>query len=103
LEGYEIHMGRTSTARPWLEIARNGEADLVADGAASADGCVWGCYLHGLFANGAFRRTWLASLGPGQGPAEEDSALLEGALERLADAVEETLDIKQLEMILGEG
>jgi adenosylcobyric acid synthase len=63
VEGYEIHMGRTRSANAWLEItARNGQPCQADDGCIRADGRVWGCYLHGLFANAALRRAWLASL-----------------------------------------
>ena len=59
LEGYEIHLGRTTgpdTARPSAVI--NG----IDDGAISADGKVSGTYLHGLFSADAFRaNSWKAS------------------------------------------
>jgi len=95
VEGYEIHMGRTTGARPWLETP---DGD---DGAVTADGRVWGCYLHGLFANDAFRRAWLASLGGGRAlPSGSARAALHGALERLADAVEGALDMPRLDKII---
>jgi adenosylcobyric acid synthase len=107
VEGYEIHMGRTSGGRPWLErIGTNGSTAGPTDGAASADGRVWGCYLHGLFANPALRRPWLASLSaspltPTPLPhGERGAAGLDAALDRLADAVEAALDMRRLEAIL---
>jgi adenosylcobyric acid synthase len=102
VEGYEIHMGRTCGGNPWLEITRAGGA-VLPDGAASADGRVWGCYLHGLFASAALRRAWLASLAPAEAVrmgARGES--LQQALDRLADAVEAALDIRRLEAILRE-
>src|SRR5262249_20911767 len=67
-DGYEIHMGRSHGGRAWLEIThRNGQAAGTPDGAVSDDGRVWGCYLHGLFANAGLRRAWLASLRGGAG------------------------------------
>lgn len=102
--GYEIHLGRSDGGRPWLTISgRNGEAVAVADGAVSDDGRVWGCYLHGLFANAPFRHAWLGSLRqhpstPATAPAPGDS--FHASLERLADAVEAALDLKQLEALL---
>jgi adenosylcobyric acid synthase len=94
--GYEIHMGGTVGGRPWLESSR-------PDGAASEDGRVWGCYLHGLFANTAFRRAWLASLPAAGGTdtsPERQRRDLPSALDRLADAVEAALDMRRLEAIL---
>jgi adenosylcobyric acid synthase len=110
-EGYEIHMGRTSGGRSWLEITRrNGDMVNLTEGAASEDGRVWGCYLHGLFANTALRRAWLASLSEsaatGGSPAAWFAAgeppVVSDALDRLADAVEGALDLRRLEVILGE-
>lgn len=103
IEGYEIHMGRTRSERTWLEIsARNGQPCQEDDGCVCADGRVWGCYLHGLFANTAFRRAWLASLVPGSSEASTVApTLLDDALDRLADAVEAALDWKQLDAVLG--
>ena len=48
IRGYEIHMGQTESPQPWLQIAaRGGQATQFNDGAARADGKVWGCYIHG--------------------------------------------------------
>ena len=57
--GYEMHIGRTTgpgAARPMLRVEGRDE------GAVSADGRVAGCYLHGLFADDAFRHDFLARL-----------------------------------------
>ena len=102
-EGYEIHMGRTSGGRPWLELTRrNGESVSLDEGAVSDDGRVWGCYLHGLFGNAALRRAWLDSLGRGSARVEAAAVgpSLHDSLERLADAVEAALDMKRLEAII---
>ncbi|TGV81897.1 cobyric acid synthase CobQ, partial [Mesorhizobium sp. M2D.F.Ca.ET.145.01.1.1] len=56
LEGYEIHLGRTTgpdTRRPSAII--NG----AEDGAISADGKVIGTYMHGLFGADGFRGKFL--------------------------------------------
>jgi adenosylcobyric acid synthase len=110
VEGYEIHLGRTKGGRPWLEIHRPGAAaPALSDGAVSDDGRVWGCYLHGLFANPALRRLWLASLPvsskekTGHAASGHTAAtLLHASLDRLADAVEAALDLSQVEAILNE-
>jgi adenosylcobyric acid synthase len=99
VNGYEIHMGETLNRQPWLNIThRNGQTVSVADGAASPDGHVWGCYLHGIFSNDTFRRAWLGSLGwHARGEAQGG---VEQSLERLADEVEKALDMQLLEKII---
>ena len=101
LGGYEIHAGQADTARPLLVIRRsNGET--VPDGAFSDDGRVWGTHLHGLFHNGAFRRQWLAGLGWQAPPDDEGAAAKQTApYDVLADALEQTLDVAQLDRIIG--
>lgn len=108
IEGYEIHLGQSRGGLALLDITqRNGQAVALTDGAASANGRVWGCYLHGLFANEGLRRAWLASLQRGiesavEGSAAKADSTLDQALDRLADAVEIALDMRRLEAILRE-
>jgi adenosylcobyric acid synthase len=95
ITGYEIHMGVTQLhgAEPWLSIQqRSGEAVSVMDGAISEDGKVWGCYIHGIFANRDFRRAWLGYLGWRSQAGGEEVGLQE-ALDELADVMEESLDM----------
>lgn len=103
LDGYEIHMGQTHGGSPWLDVrARNGQPVHVPDGAASPDGRIWGCYLHGLFANQSFRQAWLASLGWQGARLPNPADRLDQSLDALADAVEAALDMKKLEEIVWE-
>jgi len=98
--GYEIHMGRTQSASSWLEIIeRNGQTVHTPDGAASKDGKIWGCYIHGLFANENLRRAWLADLGWKGEQAGESTNPFAASLTRLADTLEKALDMKLLERI----
>ncbi len=101
LTGYEIHMGQAETPTPLLEIYRP-DGERVPDGAATADGRVWGTHLHGLFLNDAFRRSWLRSLGwrPSD-EARSAAAIRMAAYDRLADALEVALDISRLDALLG--
>jgi len=88
LEGYEIHIGRTSgpdTARPVATI------NDVADGATSADGKVLGTYLHGFFGADAFRAKFLESLGA-TASAQSHRAKVEAALDGIAEQLERHLD-----------
>ncbi len=103
LDGYEIHMGETQGGRAWLNItSRNGRKRDIPDGIMSADMRIWGCYLHGIFANDAFRHAWLGSLGWQNTGATLHSSLLEQSLEALADSVETALDMELLEKIIWE-
>ena len=100
IQGYEIHMGETESQTQWLEIAsRNGEQVSVKDGSVSSNGRVWGCYLHGLFANDSFRHVWLNRLG-WRGEVTSQAARFEESLEKLADAVEGALNMELLDNII---
>jgi adenosylcobyric acid synthase len=100
LTGYEIHMGRTvrnADAVPFLTITQRSEQPCDEDdGCVSADGRIWGCYLHGLFDNPGLRRSWLRTLGWN---GSQDMATID-PYDRLADAVEAELDDVRLAEIL---
>lgn len=90
--GYEIHIGRTEggdCVRPFAHVAGK------AEGAQSADGRVMGSYLHGMFADDAWRAAFLQDLG-GQAGSLAYGAGVEAALEALADHVEAHLDVAGL-------
>ena len=100
IEGYEIHIGETQSQTQWLEIiSRSGEQVKVLDGSVSSNGKVWGCYLHGLFHNDSFRQAWLQKLG-WRGEVISQSTRYEESLEKLADAVENVLNMDLLEKII---
>jgi adenosylcobyric acid synthase len=105
IRGYEIHMGRTATEQPWLEMTRRSGQDVrVLDGAASDNGRIWGCYLHGLFENEHLRRAWLSELGWRATDSARPSAdRYEAAFDRLADVVQTALDVKRLDAIVWGG
>jgi adenosylcobyric acid synthase len=92
LEGYEIHLGRTTgpdCANPAVRI--NG----VNDGAVSADGKVFGTYLHGLFGADRFRAALLGSMGIAA-EAFDYKAGVDAALDGIAAELETVLDINAL-------
>jgi len=102
IEGYEIHMGRTSGESHWLTVTqRNEQAVQVGDGALSAEGRVWGCYIHGLFGNKNLRRAWLTSLGwnPPAGSSLQNDPFA-ASLTYLTDTVESVLDMAYVEKIM---
>jgi adenosylcobyric acid synthase len=89
--GYEIHMGRTAgpdCARAWLTMEGRPE------GAASADGLVQGCYVHGLLASDGFRAAYLATLGTASQLQFENG--VDATLDALADHLEAHMDIDLL-------
>lgn len=93
ISGYEIHTGKTSgpdTDRPFSQIAGQ------PDGACSANGRVQGTYLHGAFADDAFRQSWLSRLSSNIVSNLSYEAAVETALDELADGVEAALDIDAL-------
>jgi len=102
--GYEIHMGETrQQGTALLEIfEREGRRVEVADGASSPDGRIFGCYLHGLFDNDAWRRAWLESLGV-SGAVQDFRQRRAAAFDRLADAVQAAIDLPRLDAIIDEG
>jgi adenosylcobyric acid synthase len=99
VEGYEVRMGRTTSPDPPSFVLDDGEGE----GARNTAGNVWGTYLHGVFDLPQFRRRWLASLGKarfsGDGSALSD--LRNRELDRLADGVEASVDMKRIDSIVG--
>jgi adenosylcobyric acid synthase len=90
--GYEIHIGTSQgpdRARPFAHVAG------LPEGAVSPDGRVSGSYLHGMFADDAFRRAWLAILGVPAGPQSYDGVVDE-TLDALAAHLETHLDVDAL-------
>lgn len=105
IQGYEIHMGRTISAQPWLTLTqRNGQAATLADGMVTANGRIWGCYIHALFDNAPLRRAWLASLGwHDTGSPAPTQVPLSEMLDLLAAHVAQHLDMASVEAIMAGG
>ncbi len=97
VEGYEIHMGITrgeGLSRPAVKL------DGGDDGAISADEQVLGSYLHGLFDQPEACRALLIWAGLREAETIDYQAMKEQALERLADSLEQHLDMEQLLALL---
>jgi adenosylcobyric acid synthase len=108
--GYEIHMGETrSGAQPFSKIFERNSAKVdISDGAVSADGLVWGTYIHGIFDNDAFRASVIDGLKRRKGLRPSDGSsrvsfneLKEASIETLAATVEEALDMERIFNIIG--
>ena len=93
IAGYEMHLGATSgpgASRPMIRFD-----DGTFDGAASADGRIAGCHVHGLFADPAFRAAYLATLGA-RSTGEDHAQRVDAALDEIAAALESALAIDRL-------
>jgi adenosylcobyric acid synthase len=83
VSGFEMHIGKTTgpdTHQPWL-ILEEGRPD----GARSKDGRVLGSYVHGLFAEDAFRAAFLSDLRGGISRSIAYGQQIEQTLDQLAD------------------
>jgi adenosylcobyric acid synthase len=108
LKGYELHMGRTrrlGTTRPAFIILKRGHRRVhQEDGALSMNGRVWGTYLHGLFENDSFRKSFLDRFRFQKGWIGSDRITntvqydqeREWAFDHLAQVVRKHLDLKRI-------
>lgn len=101
VRGYEIHVGITSRRQggPCFRILDEGVGR--EDGAVSADGLVWGTYIHGVFDDPCFRRAWINRVRVRKGLTPNDVAdsrdvtrRLTSALDHWADHVERHVDME---------
>jgi adenosylcobyric acid synthase len=94
VRGYEIHAGRSSgaaLAQPAVRLA-----DGRCDGAISADRQVLGTYVHGLFESSEACTALLDWAGLAQPLSQDHGARREQTLDRLADAVQDSLDLARM-------
>ncbi len=117
VEGYEIHMGVSSgpaLARPAVTLdgppADEAEDSIegvasgpLHDGVISADNQILGTYLHGLFDNSQACRALLHWAGLEQVQTVDYRERQETDINRLADAIEESLDLSVIFAGLGQG
>ena len=103
VEGYETYTGETRarerTAPFGKVVGRNGRRVSIPDGASVEEGRAWGTYMHGLFENDGFRHRWLRRLG-WSGEVVATTALRDRAYDRLADAVEWSVDWGEVEELI---
>jgi adenosylcobyric acid synthase len=92
-QGYEIHMGESrgsALARPAANV------DGAPEGARSDDGRALGTYVHGVFDSPAACAALLQWAGLKAAQGIDLASLREASLERLADAVEKSLDLEAM-------
>lgn len=94
VRGYEIHMGVSRGPALDRPAARLDNGTL--DGALSADGQILGTYLHGIFEEPAACAALLGWAGLKDPQPTDHAAQRERELDRLADAIEASCDLKQL-------
>jgi len=100
LRGYEIHAGLSHG--PALDCPAVRIADRV-DGAISSDGRILGTYLHGLFDSAEACTALLAWAGLDAPESFDADARREASLERLADCLENHLDMARVLAITNAG
>lgn len=102
ISGYEIHQGVTRLVNGVKQPEKLGCQALFNDeklGLVNSSHLIWGCYLHGLFDNGAWRRAWLNFLRHRRGLSALPTGIAnyreqrEATLNVIADLVESHLDL----------
>ncbi|ACA55921.1 cobyric acid synthase [Clostridium botulinum] len=107
--GYEIHMGISKYGQninPLFKIYdKNGEKVGYFDGAINDKGNVMGTYIHGVFDGVAFREKIINELRVKKGLKKKKSQVYEHMrekeLDKLADIVRQSLDMKKIYSIIG--
>jgi adenosylcobyric acid synthase len=105
VDGYEIHQGYTELI-PALSKQRKTQYFSLFDddtlGLVNEHQTIWGCYLHGIFDNGAWRRAWLNNLRQKRGLPSLPTGIpnyrqqREELLDVLADLVDTHLDLSPI-------
>jgi adenosylcobyric acid synthase len=104
-------MGRSRAlgeVKPLFRIMRKGSPrEELLDGLRNREGNVWGTYIHGIFENDIFRRSFINRIRIKKGLRPERRTLyrfdLDQELDKLAQVVRESLDLKTIYKILSEG
>ena len=107
--GYEIHMGistlREGAANIFNIVKENGKTVNYFEGAISQDSRVMGSYIHGIFDGVAFREYLLNKIRDKKGLSNKKSKqyenIREKELDKLADIVRASLDMKEIYRIMG--
>jgi adenosylcobyric acid synthase len=107
--GYEIHMGICNYGEGTKELFiiedKNNEKVNYKDGAINEKGNVMGSYIHGLFDGVEFREYILNVIRVKKGmeklKSKEYENIREIELDKLADIVRDSLDIKAIYEIMG--
>ncbi len=96
--GYEIHAGVTTGSgleKPLIQL------DQEVDGVMSDDGQIFGTYLHGVFEQPDACTAILKWAGLQEASRIDYHLLREDGINRMADAIEESLDMRQIFELCG--
>lgn len=106
LVGYEVAQGRTRIIESNHHKQQITDCEALFDdptlGYVNNSQTIWGCYLHGLFDNGPWRRAWLNNLRQQRGLSSLPTGVAnyreqrELILDLLADVIEEYLDLSPI-------
>lgn len=106
VDGYEIHMGRTTFTgkeRVPFRLLRRGTDSQVEswDGAYSNNLNIFGTYIHGIFDNSGFRNSFLNSLRACKNmdlcvDAKPLSGIIDSEIDRLATVLRESLNMDEI-------
>ncbi|MDJ0535510.1 MAG: cobyric acid synthase CobQ [Xenococcaceae cyanobacterium MO_207.B15] len=104
VDGYEIHLGRTRIPQRAKEVEHKYQPIFDDPGLGLVDESrsIWGCYLHGLFDNGPWRRSWLNHLRKQRGMSSLATGIAnyreqrEMTLNSLADIIKRHLNLKSI-------
>jgi len=112
VKGYEIHMGqseRDEDVKPLVHIqSRHGETVDVWDGAVNVSGNVMGTYVHGIFDDVKFCRSYLNTIRASKGldalesDVESFEAFKEQEYDKLAQLMRDHLDMDRIYKIVQE-
>ena len=104
VDGYEIHQGRTRIPQKAKELEHK-YYPIFDDpnlGLVDSTKSIWGCYLHGLFDNGPWRRSWLNHLRKQRGMSSLATGIAnyreqrEITINSIADLIEHNLNLKSI-------
>ncbi len=106
IAGYELYYGRTSLADPDQTDSGKVKCSQLFDepglGIVDPSLSIWGTYLHGLFDNGPWRRSWLNRLRQRRGLQSLPTGIAnyreqrESLLDSLADRIESYIDLSKI-------
>lgn len=101
VSGYEIHHGISMNSQAALFSYSDGSGC----GVSAQDGKVWGCYLHGIFDDDIFRRSFIDNVRQKKGLAPKNVVVapydIETAFDRLAETVRQSIDMDKIYQLLG--